>query len=128
MSADRGSVSGMASTHHALDYIELGSTDLSATCAFFGSVFGWRFTPYGPAYAGIVAADGSGEVGGIDASTVPIPGGPLVLIYSDDLDATHDAVVAAGGSVDVPPYDFPGGRRFHFTDPSGNALGVWSAS
>lgn len=118
----------MAPTHHALDYIELGSTDLAATCAFFESVFGWRFTPYGPAYAGIVAADGSGEVGGVDASTPPRPGGPLVLIYSRDLDATHEAVVAAGGSVDVAPYAFPGGRRFHFTDPTGNALGVWATS
>ncbi|TQC44463.1 VOC family protein, partial [Rhodococcus sp. WS4] len=55
-------------------------------------------------------------------------GGPFVLLYSDDLDASADAVRAAGGSVVNGPYDFPGGRRFHFTDPSGNELGVWSST
>ncbi|MGJ9423751.1 VOC family protein [Aeromicrobium sp. CF3.5] len=118
----------MASTHHTIDYIELGSTDLAATCAFFESVFGWQLTAYGPAYAGIVSADGTGEVGGIDASTPPRSGGPLVLIFSDDLDATLAAVRTAGGTIDVQPYAFPGGRRFHFTDPTGNALGVWATS
>ncbi len=115
-------------THHTLDYVELGSTDLSATCGFYEQVFGWTFTRYGPAYAGIQASDGSGEVGGIDGSVVPQPGGPLVLLYSNDLDATLAAVRNAGGSIDVEPYEFPGGRRFHFSDPTGNALGVWSSA
>ncbi len=118
----------MAPTHHTIDYIELGSDDLAATCAFYEGVFGWKLTPYGPAYAGIRAADGDGEVGGIDATTPPRPGGPLVLLYSDDLDATVAAVRAGGGTIDVEPYDFPGGRRFHFTDPTGNSLGVWASA
>nr|WP_301112812.1 VOC family protein [Microbacterium sp.] len=54
-------------------------------------------------------------------------GGPLVLLYSDDLDATMSGIVAAGGTILQAPYEFPGGRRLHFTDPSGNELGVWSA-
>ena len=105
----------MASTHHAIDYVELGTTDLTASKAFFTQVFGWQLTDYGPEYAGIQAPDGDGEVGGIDATTAPRDGGPLVLLYSDDLGATLEAVVNGGGTVTAAPYAFPGGRRFHFT-------------
>ena len=49
-----------------------------------------------------------------------------MLLFSDDLDATLAAVTAAGGEIVNGPYDFPGGRRFHFVDPSGNELGVWA--
>lgn len=118
----------MANTHHAIDYIELGVTDLAATRAFYESAFGWRFTEYGPSYAGIVAPDGDGEVGGLNAGREPGRTGPLVLLYSEDLDATVAAVTAAGGEVVDGPYAFPGGRRFHFTDPSGNELGVWASA
>lgn len=117
----------MASTHHAIDYVELGTTDLAASKAFFTQVFGWHLTDYGPEYAGIQAPDGDGEVGGIDATTAPRDGGPLVLLYSDDLGATLEAVVNGGGTVTVAPYAFPGGRRFHFTEPGGSTLGVWAA-
>lgn len=114
------------SRHHPIAYIELTATDLAATKDFYAAVFGWRFNDYGPAYAGIVAADGVGEAGGLNATGEGTPGGsPLVLIYSDDLDATLAAVEAAGGRVTNGPYEFPGGRRFHFADPSGNELGVW---
>ena len=116
----------MARTHHALDYVELDVTDLAETKAFYESAFGWVFNDYGPSYAGIRSSDGDGEVGGLDATQPPTPGGPLVLLYSDDLDATADAVRGAGGEVTDGPYEFPGGRRFHFVDPSGNSLGVWS--
>ncbi|WP_425954981.1 VOC family protein [Xylanimonas sp. McL0601] len=118
----------MANTHHAIDYIELGVTDMAATRAFYASAFGWRFTEYGPDYAGIVAPDGDGEVGGLNTERAPGRTGPLVLLYSEDLDATVSAVTAAGGQVVDGPYDFPGGRRFHFTDPSGNELGVWASA
>lgn len=115
-------------THHALDYLELGVTDLAATRAFYEQAFGWRFTAYGPDYAGFADASGSSEVGGLNARRTPSSGGPLALLYSADLDATADAVRAAGGTVTEGPYDFPGGRRLHFRDPSGNELGVWSSS
>ncbi|GEK21795.1 VOC family protein [Cellulomonas xylanilytica] len=118
----------MTPTHHTLDYVEIAAPDLPAAVDFYARAFGWQFTHYGPGYAGIRAADGDGEVGGLSADGVPGTGGPLVLLFSADLDATVDAVVAAGGTVVNGPYAFPGGRRFHFHDPAGNELGVWAAA
>ena len=120
----------MAHTHHGIDYVELPATDVAEAKAFYGSAFGWQFNDYGPDYAGIKATDGDGEVGGINrlsdgSSARTGTGGPLVLMYSDDLDASVAAVESAGGTIDDPPFEFPGGRRFHFTDPTGNRLGVW---
>ncbi|MHA3685092.1 VOC family protein [Leucobacter sp. HY1910] len=116
----------MQQRHHAIDYIELGAPDLAATKQFYEGVFGWGFNDYGPSYAGIQGEGGTGEIGGLDAGTTPGPGGPLVLIYSDDLDATLAAIIAAGGAVTNGPYEFPGGRRAHFRDVAGNELGVWT--
>ncbi len=118
----------MASTHHGIDYVELGVTDLAATRAFYEEAFGWRFNEYGADYAGIRSPDGEGEVGGLNPGRPAGGDGPLVLLYSEDLDATVSAVEQAGGTVVSGPYEFPGGRRFEFTDPSGNRLGVWAAS
>jgi uncharacterized protein len=118
----------MTHTHHAIDYIELNVTDLAASKAFYEQAFGWEFTDYGPEYAGIRAAVGDGEVGGLGVGRRPGPGGSLVVLWSDDLDASQAAVEAAGGSVTEGPYDFPGGRRFLFTDNSGNLLAVWTAA
>jgi predicted enzyme related to lactoylglutathione lyase len=110
--------------HHAIDYIELTVTDLPAATRFYTAAFGWRFNEYGPGYAGI---QGNGrEVGGLRVDTKVTAGSPLVLLYSQDLETTLAAVRAAGGRVVQEPYGFPGGRRFHFSDPSGNELGVWS--
>ena len=114
--------------HHAIDYVELTVPDLAEAKRFYADAFGWEFNDYGPQYAGI--RDGSGgsvrEVGGLAVGTEVRPGGPLVLLYSADLDRTLAAVTSAGGRVVNGPYEFPGGRRFHFHDPSGNELGVWS--
>jgi uncharacterized protein len=113
--------------HHAIDYVELTVTDLAEARRFYAEAFGWEFNDYGPAYAGIRAPDGSGEeVGGLRPDPEVRPGGPLVLLYSADLDASVEAVNRAGGRVVNGPYEFPGGRRFHFADPSGNELGVWA--
>lgn len=117
----------MTHTHHALDYVEINVAGLAESRAFYDSAFGWGFNDYGPSYAGIRSADGEGEVGGLNATDPDAVKAPLVLLYSDDLDATADAVAAAGGRITQGPYEFPGGRRFHFTDPSGNELGVWSS-
>jgi uncharacterized protein len=116
------------SRHHAIDYVELTVTDLAAAKRFYTEAFGWGFTDYGPTYAGIRGpVEGAPEVGGLSLDErPPRPGGPLVLLFSADLDRTVGAVEAAGGRVTAGPYDFPGGRRFHFTDPSGNELGVWA--
>lgn len=112
-------------THHAIDYVEFTVRDLAEAKRFYAAAFGWAFTDYGPAYAGIQGPDR--EVGGIEESSTPRPaGGPLVILYSQDLDASLAAVETAGGTVSTPPFGFPGGRRFHFLDPSGNELAVWA--
>src|SRR5690606_35834761 len=114
-------------TRHAIDYVELQVTDLAAAKAFYATAFGWTFNDYGPAYAGFVDGRRSGEAGGLTQNTdAKTGGGPLVLLYSDALEVTLSGVRAAGGGVTKEIFSFPGGRRFHFTDPSGNELGVWS--
>ncbi|MDR7254085.1 putative enzyme related to lactoylglutathione lyase [Nocardioides sp. BE266] len=118
----------MSQVHHTIDYIEMGVGDLAAAKAFYGKAFGWEFNDYGPDYSGIRNATGDGEVGGLNPGGATGPGGALVLLYSDDLDATVQAVTAAGGTVTEGPYEFPGGRRFLFADPDGTVLGVWASS
>ncbi len=116
----------MNQTHHVIDYIELKVTDMQAAKAFYREAFNWQFTDYGPDYAGIQKPGGAGEVGGLAVVDKAERGGPLVILYSEDLEATRQSVIEAGGGIVVEPFDFPGGRRFQFTDPSGNELGVWS--
>src|SRR5687767_8968789 len=110
--------------HHAIDYIEIAVTDIDAAKAFYASAFGWSLVDYGPDYAGI---QGEGrEVGGLRRDSEVRAGGPLVILYSEDLENDVEAVTAAGGTIVEPIYAFPGGRRFHFADPAGNELAVWS--
>lgn len=118
----------MSHLHHAIDYVELGVTDLEQAKRFYGEAFGWRFNDYGPDYAGIQSPEGepAPEVGGLRPEADVRAGGPFVLLYSTDLDQSLAAVKRAGGKIVNGPYEFPGGRRFHFTDPSGNELGVWA--
>lgn len=115
------------SRHHRIDYIEITVTDLAASKAFYTAAFGWGFTDYGPAYSGIQGDEG--EQGGmrpLEEGESLKGGGPLVILYSDTLDETCSAVKSAGGTITTAPFDFPGGRRFHFNDPSGNELAVWT--
>lgn len=107
--------------HHKIDYVEWPATALPETKAFYGQAFGWSFIDYDPTYAALAEA---GLDGGFDADAGPVK--PLVILYSDDLEASRDAVRAAGGQLSKDIFSFPGGRRFQFTDPSGNELGVWS--
>ena len=107
-----------------IDYVELPSiTAHELTRAFYAKAFGWRFTDYGPEYAategGIVDVGLNGQHD--DALSAPLP-----VIHVDDLDAAFDAVTGAGGVVARAIFAFPGGRRFHFIDPSGSELAVWS--
>jgi uncharacterized protein len=116
-----------AHRHHTLDYVEISVTDVAEAQQFYSSAFGWTFNDYGPDYAGIQDPTRPGaEVGGLARAPEIRTGGPLILFFSDDLDGSLSAVVTAGGRIVNGPYDFPGGRRFHFTDPSGNELGVWA--
>lgn len=107
--------------HHKIDYVEFPATGLPQVKAFYTKAFGWAFTDYGPDYAGIDEAGLDGGFQAQDAATKP-----LVILYSDDLEASLSAVEAAGGQITEAIFSFPGGRRFHFTDPSGNELAVWS--
>ncbi|MEP6688102.1 MAG: VOC family protein [Gemmatimonadales bacterium] len=106
-----------------IDYIEFPVTDVALAKQFYAAVFGWTFTDYGPDYTSFVDGRLSGGFRGGEAA---VPGGPLVVIYAVDLEGVASAVVAAGGRITQPPFDFPGGRRFHFRDPSGHELAVWS--
>ena len=111
-------------THHTIDYIELSVTDLAAAKRFYTEAFGWEFNDYGPGYAGIRRGDA--ESGGLALADEVTRGGPLVILYSSALEASVASVEAAGGTISTPPFDFPGGRRFYFLDPSGNELAVWT--
>lgn len=104
-----------------LDYIELPGGDLPASKAFYGAAFGWTFTDYGPEYA----AFDEGMDGGLDVQPDAVRQ-PLPILYARDLEAMLAKVKAAGGGVIKPIFAFPGGRRFHFRDPAGNELAVWS--
>ncbi len=106
-----------------VDYIEFPATDLTRIKGFYGDVFGWEFTDYGPDYTSF--SDGRLS-GGFHTSLPVTSGGPLVVLYSTDLSAMESRVAENGGTIVRPAFDFPGGRRFHFTDPSGNELAVWS--
>ena len=117
----------MTPIHHTIDYIEINVTDLPTAKSFYHDAFGWQFNDYGPDYAGIVAADGDGESGGL-AKGDQHGRSPLVLLISDDLGASESTVREVGGEVVEGPFDYPGGRRFHFRDPSGNVLGVFQPS
>lgn len=122
-------MSGEAShEHHQIDYIEINVTDLDAAKRFYGRAFGWTFTDYGPVYVGFTDAGRDREGGGFLKQDEVRHGGALVILYSRDLEATFAAVREAGGGITKEIFEFPGGRRFHFTDPSGNELAVWSAS
>ena len=113
-----------AHTHHAIDYIELTVSDVANAKRFYTAAFGWKFNDYGPDYAGI---QGEGrEVGGLRQDAVVRAGGPLVILFSRNLEESLERVRSAGGKIVNGPYEFPGGRRFHFTDPSGNELAVWA--
>ncbi len=112
-------------SHHEIDYIELGVTDMAQSQRFYATAFGWEFNDYGPGYAGIRKRQG-GEAGGLRLEPEVTAGGPLVILYSDDLEKTLAGVRDAGGVITKEIFEFPGGRRFHFRDPSGNELAVWS--
>lgn len=102
-----------------LDYLEFAGGALEEVKAFYGRAFGWRFVDYGPDYA----AFEEGLDGGFDRAGAAAP---LAVLYASDLEGMQAKVRAAGGEIVQPIFSFPGGRRFHFRDPAGNVLGVWS--
>ena len=116
----------MTRAHEKLNYVEFAARDLAATKAFFTAAFGWQFADYGPDYC---AFEGEGLDGGFyrtELCSQRAQGGALLVFYSADIEATQSKVAGAGGTIVRPLFDFPGGRRFHFVEPSGNEFAVWS--
>ena len=109
-----------------INYAELPCRDLPATKQFFGEVFGWTFTDYGPGY---VEFHDKGIVGGFyqsEQASLTSNGSTLLVFYSTELEKTKRKVEENGGIIIKPVFEFPGGRRFHFTEPSGNEFAVWT--
>ena len=109
-----------------INYVEFPAKDIEATKAFFSAVFGWSFEDYGPEYA---AFSDQGIDGGFfksDSASSAETGGALIVLYTDSLEEVQERIERAGGSILKPIFPFPGGRRFHFIEPSGNELAVWT--
>ena len=106
-----------------IDNIEFAVSDIARSRTFYGKVFGWTFTDYGPAYCEF--SDGR-MTGGLAKGSPVTPGGPLVILHADDLAETQRRLEDAGAKIVKPVFTFPGGRRFHFQDPDGYELAVWS--
>ncbi len=112
--------------HEKINYIEFPAKDMQATKTFFSTVFGWTFEDFGPDY---IAFSNQGIDGGFFKSELHSStknGSALTVFYSNDLDATLSKIQQSGGLIIQPIFSFPGGRRFHFSDPNGNEFAVWS--
>ena len=112
-----------------IDYIEFPAIDIEATKRFYGQAFGWTFTDYGPGYTSF----NDGRLGGgFNTEAQPAGAGEaktrgtLVVLYAASLEQAYAKVKEAGGKIVREIFAFPGGRRFHFADPNGNELAIWS--
>lgn len=114
--------------HEKINYLEFPAKNIPATKTFFEAAFGWKFEDFGPDYT---AFSNQGLDGGFfksaRASTTD-NGAALTVFYSNNLTETQRKVEHAGGIIIQAIFDFPGGRRFHFTEPNGNEFAVWSAN
>lgn len=106
-----------------INYVEFKANDLEAVKAFYSKAFGWEFTDYGPDY---VAFNASGLEGGFEKSAEPVVNGALIVLYHSQLETILETVKTNGGQIVKDIFSFPGGRRFHFKDPAGNELAIWS--
>ena len=113
----------MKSKDKHINFIEFKAKDLEEIKKFYETSFDWNFTDYGPTY---VAFSNSGIEGGFEKTNNEIENGALVILYHSSLDTIKNKIVESGGEISKDIFSFPGGRRFHFKDPSGNELGVWS--
>jgi len=106
-----------------INYIEFKGNDLDVIQRFYHSVFDWTFKSYGPDY---ISFENAGIEGGFHRSMDDIQNGVLVVLYHDDLEEVKEKIISEKGEITQDIFTFPGGKRFHFTDPSGNELAVWS--
>jgi uncharacterized protein len=105
-------------------YVEFQAKDLERTKEFFTEAFGWKFTDYGPDYAAFGNDEFGGGVTRSDKRGRIKEGSPAVVIYTREIEAVRERVISAGGKITDDIFAYPGGRRFHFLEPSGNELGV----
>ena len=106
-----------------IQYVEFKAHDIEKTKEFYSSCFGWIFTDYGETY---IAFSESGLDGGFEKTESEITNGALVVLYNKELETPMNKIVESGGKITKDIFSFPGGNRFHFTDPNGNELAVWS--
>ncbi|MBU2879126.1 MULTISPECIES: VOC family protein [Alteromonadaceae] len=111
-----------------LNYVEFAAKDLSATKQFFSAVFNWQFVDYGPEYTSFSNQGLDGGFYQAELCNIPENGGALLVFYSSDIQATLQKIKSHNGKIIRPIFDFPGGCRFHFSEPSGNEFAVWSES
>jgi len=109
-----------------IDYIEIPARDPAVAREFFSELFGWKFTDYGPDYTSFTDGRMAGGFRRFDAACDSASGSVLVVFYKQDLEAAKNRVESLGGEVTRDIFRFPGGSRFHFTDPNGNEYAVWS--
>jgi len=114
------------SKHLKLSYVEFPAKNIPATKAFFQAVFKWSFKDYGPEYSSFSDAGLNGGFFKSDLASSSKTGTALLVIYSKTLEVTQREIEEAGGEIVKPIFSFPGGRRFHFIEPSGNEFAVWS--
>jgi len=112
--------------HEKINYVEFASKDLTKTRQFFQHAFNWSFTDYGPEYTAFSDQGIDGGFYQADLHSSSHNGGALIIFYSNDLQATQKKITEAGGVIIKPVFSFPGGQRFHFTEPCGNEFAVWS--
>ena len=109
-----------------INYVEFPASDLDSAEAFYSKSFGWTFTDYGPEYRAFNDGEFDGGFFKSDLKSRTSNGAALVVLYADALEATQQKILANGGTICKEIFSFPGGRRFHFLDPNGNELAVWS--
>jgi len=108
-----------------IDYVEIPVTNLAKAREFFTALFGWSFQEWGDNYMSY--NDGRLD-GGFRRASEPAPAtGVLVVFFSTDLDRDLDRVQELGATISEQIFPFPGGRRFHFVDPTGTEYAIWSA-
>lgn len=113
-------------TNEKLNYVEFSAKDLQATKLFFKSVFGWDFVDYGSDYTSFSDQGLNGGFFKGESFNQTSKGGALLVFYSKDIQSTYRKITMNGGIVTKDIFDFPGGCRFHFNEPSGNEFAVWS--
>ena len=113
-------------SHEKINYLEFPVKDLEATKKFFSDVFQWSFEDFGPEYCAFSNAGMDGGFYQSDLNSLTTNGAALIVFYSEALEETEVKIKKSGGQIIKEIFTFPGGRRFHFSDPNGNEFAVWS--